>query len=314
MIHSIRETIEQTHGSEVLTSIGGFGGLFQPDFQPYDQPVLVSSTDGIGTKVLIALKTGIYDTVGRDLVNHCVNDIAVCGADPLFFLDYYATGNLDSSIGAQLVKGFAKACRENGIALIGGETAEMPDVYNDGKFDMAGTITGVVDRRKIIDGSQIKKGDVLLGFKSSGLHTNGYSLARRTLFSKYSVDDRVDELGGVLGEELLNIHKSYLNIIQKLRSHEGVHGFSHITGGGILDNTSRILPGGRSLHIDWDGWERPAIFNLIQKVGNVPESDMRRSFNLGIGLIVVVDASAKNEIEKIASKMDEEIILAGKVV
>jgi phosphoribosylformylglycinamidine cyclo-ligase len=314
MVKSIKQLISQTHGEEVLSPVGGFGGCFQPDLQAFGQPVLVSSTDGVGTKLLVALKARVYDTIGRDLVNHCVNDIAVCGADPLFFLDYISTGSLDFSMGTQLIKGFSTACQENGVALIGGETAEMPDVYSDGKFDIAGTITGVVDRKRMIDGRSIKKGDLLLGFKSSGLHTNGYSLARKVLFSEYDIDDSISELNSTLGEELLSVHKSYLSLIKKLRNHNGLHGFSHITGGGILGNTKRILPEGCSLEINWSEWKRPAVFDLIQKTGNVPEEDMRQSFNLGIGMIAVVNAEAQDEIIAIADENGEDIIYVGQVV
>lgn len=314
MVESMKELIEQTHGDEVLSAVGGFGGCFQPDLQAYRKPVLVSSTDGVGTKLLIALKAGIFDTIGRDLVNHCVNDIAVCGADPLFFLDYISTGSLDSAIGIQLIKGVATGCKESGVALIGGETAEMPDVYSGGKFDIAGTITGMVDRDRMIDGSRIKKGDLLIGFKSSGLHTNGYSLARKVLFSKYDIDEPIPELDSTLGEELLNIHTSYLPLIKKLRNHPGLHGFSHITGGGIPGNTKRILPEGDSLEVDWDAWKRPAIFQLIQKTGGVPEADMRQSFNLGIGLIAIIDASAKEEIGEAAAAHGEIAIPLGNII
>jgi phosphoribosylformylglycinamidine cyclo-ligase len=314
MVNSIKQLVSRTHGKEVLAPVGGFGGCFQPDLQGSKNPVLVSSTDGVGTKVLVALKAEIYDTIGRDLVNHCVNDIAVCGADPLFFLDYISTGSLDSSMGVQLIKGFSTACKENGVALIGGETAEMPDVYSNGKFDIAGTITGMVDRDQMIDGRNIKKGDLLLGFKSSGLHTNGYSLARKVLFSEYDIGDSIPELDSTLGEELLSIHKSYLSIIKKLRVHNGLHGFSHITGGGILGNTKRILPENCSLKINWNEWERPAIFDLIQETGNVPEEDMRQSFNLGIGMIAVIDSEAENEVNAIAAEIEEEVISVGQIV
>jgi phosphoribosylformylglycinamidine cyclo-ligase len=314
MVESMKQLVNKTHGTEVLAPLGGFGGYFQPDLRNYNNPVLVSSTDGVGTKVLVSLKAGVYDTIGQDLVNHCVNDIAVCGADPLFFLDYISTGALDTSIGMQLVKGIAAACKENSVALIGGETAEMPDVYSNGKFDIAGTITGVVDRDQIVDGSGIKKGDLLLGFKSSGLHTNGYSLARKVLFPKYDIHDSVPELGSTLGEELLSIHTSYLPVIKKLRKHPGLHGFSHITGGGILGNTRRIIPEGSSLKMEWNAWKRPPIFDLIQKTGSVPEADMLRSFNLGIGLIAIIDASAKDEISEAAAEQGESAILLGSVV
>lgn len=313
MVESIKDVVKETHGNEVLANIGGFGGFFKPSLDRYTDPVFVSSVDGVGTKLIVAFKTGIYDTVGQDLVNHCVNDIAVCGADPLFFMDYFSTGKLDQHVGYEVVKGFAKACKENGVALIGGETAEMPDIYSEGEFDLAGTIVGMIDRNKIIAGKAIKKGDKLIGFKSSGLHTNGYSLARKVLFSQYDVSDHVNELGTIVGEAMLSVHKSYLPLIKKLRGQEGVHGFSHITGGGIIGNTKRILPEGLTLQVDWDAWERPSIFKLIQEIGNVPEDDMRATFNLGIGLIAVVDADMENKITSQATEFGESPILLGTV-
>lgn len=313
MVESIKGLVQQTHGNEVLTGIGSFGGFFQPDLGSYEKPVFVSSVDGVGTKLIVAFKSKKYDTIGQDLVNHCVNDIAVCGADPLFFMDYFSTGTLDNEVGREVVKGFAKACKQNGVALIGGETAEMPDIYQEGEFDLAGSITGIVDENSIIDGSIIQPGDVLLGFKSSGLHTNGYSLARKVLFSVYDIDDYVDEFECTLAEEMLRVHKSYLPVIKTLRNEEGVRGFSHITGGGIEGNTNRILPDGLSLQINWDGWERPPIFKLIQKLGNVPEDDMRKTFNLGIGLIAVASPDEAEHIKETAKKTNEEIVKIGKV-
>lgn len=311
MVESIKGVVQETHSDAVLSNIGGFGGFFRPDLTGYEDPVFVSSVDGVGTKLIVAFKSGKFDTVGQDLVNHCVNDIAVCGADPLFFLDYFSTGKLKKEVGYQVVKGFAKACKENGVALIGGETAEMPDIYSEGEFDLAGTIVGMVDREKVINGKNIQKGDVLLGFPSTGLHTNGYSLARKVLFSEYEVDDQVEELGSTIGEALLAVHKSYLPIIRKLRDHEGVHGFSHITGGGIIGNTKRIVPDGLKIAVDWDSWDRPAIFKLIQEVGNVPEKDMRATFNLGIGMIAVVDTDQADDIIKRAKEAGEQPIKIG---
>jgi len=314
MVESIKGMVKETHSNAVLSNIGGFGGFFRPELTGYRDPVFVSSVDGVGTKLIVAFKTGRYDTVGQDLVNHCVNDIAVCGADPLFFLDYFSTGKLKKKVGYEVVKGFAAACRENGVALVGGETAEMPDIYDEGEFDLAGTIVGLVDRDKIIDGKQVKKGDVLLGFKSSGLHTNGYSLARKVLFSEYDVDDNVEELRSTLGEAMLAVHRSYLPLIKRLREEDGIHGFSHITGGGIVGNTRRIVPEGMNLEIDWKAWERPAIFELIKEIGNVPEDDMRATFNLGIGLISVVDPSSVERIKEIIRNTDEETVEVGRVV
>lgn len=314
MVESIKDVVKETHSDAVLSNIGGFGGFFRPDLSQYEDPVFVSSVDGVGTKLIVAFKTGKYDTVGQDLVNHCVNDIAVCGAEPLFFLDYFSTGKLEKEVGYQVVKGFATACKENGVALIGGETAEMPDIYSEGEFDLAGTIVGMVDRSKVINGEAIQEGDLLIGFPSTGLHTNGYSLARKVLLSKYGVNDRVEELGGTVGEAMLAIHKSYLPIIRELRDQEGVHGFSHITGGGIVGNTKRILPDNLKLDIDWDAWKRPPIFNLIKDLGNVPEEDMRATFNLGIGLIAVISPDAIDRVQKEAGIPSGEMVEIGEVV
>jgi len=305
--------VEETHRPEVISSIGGFGGLFQPDFSSYKKPVLVSSVDGVGTKLIVAFKAGIYDTVGQDLVNHCVNDIAVCGAEPLFFLDYFSTGKLEQNIAYDVIKGFSIACKQNGCALVGGETAEMPDIYSDGEFDLAGTVVGVVDRDRILNGSDIKKGDVILGVSGNGLHTNGYSLARNILFEKFDIDDHLPELGMSIGESLLQIHPSYLNMIRSLKTVEGVKGFAHITGGGIEGNSNRILPEGRKLAIDWSIWEWPAIFRLIQKEGNVPTDDMRQAFNLGIGLTVMVSPEKKDEIIKTHATDHFQIMEIGRI-
>ncbi|MAO66511.1 MAG: phosphoribosylformylglycinamidine cyclo-ligase [Balneola sp.] len=314
MVESIKGVVKDTHGPEVLHNIGGFGGFFKPDLGSYKKPVFISSVDGVGTKLIVAFKAGKYETVGQDLVNHCVNDIAVCGAKPLFFLDYFSTGKLEQHVGVDVVKGFAKACKENGVALIGGETAEMPDIYDTGEFDLAGTIVGIVDEDKVINGSDIQKGDVLLGFKSSGLHTNGYSLARKVLFSKYKVENYVEELGSTVGDELLKVHRSYLSLITELKELPGINGFSHITGGGIVGNTKRILPEGMKLDIDWDAWERPPVYNLIQEIGNVPEEDMQATFNLGVGLIAVVSESKVDAVKAKAEEFGEEVILVGSVV
>ncbi|MEX1062297.1 MAG: phosphoribosylformylglycinamidine cyclo-ligase [Balneolaceae bacterium] len=296
LIDSVKEIVKGTHNNQVLTNIGGFGALFAPDLSGYKEPVFVSSVDGVGTKLIVAFKAEKVDTIGKDLVNHCVNDIAVCGAKPLFFLDYFSTGRLNKETGYQVIKGFAEACRENSLALIGGETAEMPDLYKEGEFDLAGTIVGLVDRENLISGEKIRTGDKLIGISSSGLHTNGYSLARKVIFSKYGMDDFADELDMTIGEALLAVHKSYLSVIGKLKDLKGVNGFSHITGGGIEGNTRRILPDGLHLSIDWNSWKRPSLFELIQKTGNVPEKDMRATFNLGIGLVAVVSPAAEEDV------------------
>ncbi len=313
LVNSIKDLVKSTHNPSVLQNIGGFGALYLPDLSGYREPVLVSSVDGVGTKLKVAFRAEVYDTVGQDLVNHCVNDIAVCGAEPLYFLDYFSTGKLDNQIALEVIKGFTKACRENKCALIGGETAEMPDIYADGEFDLAGTIVGIVDRDRIFDGSRVQRGDVLLGLPSTGLHTNGYSLARKVLFDHYDVDTHVDELGCTIGEALLAVHRSYLTTIQYLSAVDGVHAFSHITGGGILGNTKRVIPDGYKLKVDWKAWDRPAIFKLIQKLGEVDETDMQSTFNLGIGLVVIVDTANIHKIRSLLKDQGEESMIIGMV-
>lgn len=314
LVDSIKDVVKNTHNANVLSNIGGFGGLFSADFSSMKEPVLVSSVDGVGTKLIVAFKAGKYDTVGQDLVNHCVNDIAVCGATPLFFLDYFSTGKLEKEVGFDVISGFAKACKENGVALIGGETAEMPDIYEKGEFDLAGTIVGVVDKSELITGSGIKEGDLLIGFKSSGLHTNGYSLARNVLFSKYEVNDFADELNCKIGEELLKVHRSYLSLIKELKTIKGVNGFSHITGGGLVGNTKRILPDNLKLDVNWDAWDRPPVYKLIQEIGQVPEEDMQATFNLGIGLVAVVSPDALDQVKMRVEEFGEDLIEIGTVI
>jgi phosphoribosylformylglycinamidine cyclo-ligase len=249
--------------------------------------VLVASTDGVGTKLKVAVMAGVHDTVGQCLVNHCVNDILACGARPLFFLDYFATGRLERGVARDVIKGIAQACGENGAALLGGETAEMPSIYADGDYDVAGTIVGVVDKPRIINGSQIRKGDVLIGLPSNGLHTNGYSLARAALFPTYSVDQFVEALGSTVGQALLKVHKSYLHAMSPVLDAGLAAGLSHITGGGIVGNTSRILAEGLGLEIAWGSWDVPPIFDLIKSAGSISDSEMQHVFNLGVGMIVV---------------------------
>lgn len=314
LVNSIKGMVKETHSDAVLSNIGGFGGFFRPDLTGFKKPVFVSSVDGVGTKLIVAFKAGKYDTVGQCLVNHCINDIAVCGATPLFFLDYFSTGKLEQHVGVEVIRGFATACKQNGVALIGGETAEMPDIYGEGEFDLAGTIVGIVDEDEVINGVGISEGDVLIGFKSSGLHTNGYSLARKVLFSEYDVNDYVEELGSTVAEELLQVHRSYLPLISALKGMDGVNGFSHITGGGMVGNTKRILPEGLALDINWDGWERPAVYKMIQEIGNVPEEDMQATFNLGIGLVTVVSSDAVEAVKAKAAELGEEVFEVGKVI
>ncbi|MEX2403674.1 MAG: phosphoribosylformylglycinamidine cyclo-ligase [Balneolales bacterium] len=313
MVNSIKGLTTQTHTPQVLNQIGGFGGFFRADFKSFEKPVLVSSVDGVGTKLIVAFRMKKYDTVGQDLVNHCVNDIAVCGAEPLFFLDYFSTGKLEQDMAYDVVKGFSTACKENGCALIGGETAEMPDIYSEGEFDLAGTIVGIVDESKIYDGSKVTSGDVLIGFPSTGLHTNGYSLARNVLFSKYEAGDYVQELKSTLGDALLKVHKSYLPLIRELKEFDSVHGFAHITGGGIPGNTSRIIPQGLEMEINWDAWEQPALFKLIQKLGKVPDDDMRESLNLGVGLVCIIAKDKMDDVLQWADKNNETVFKIGEV-
>ena len=265
LVNKIKPFVRSTFNSRVLTDIGLFGGFYDAKFDDYIHPILVSSTDGVGTKLKIAFLANKHNTVGQCLVNHCVNDILCCGAKPLFFLDYFATGKLKTEVAVDVISGFAIACKENNCALIGGETAEMPSIYSEGEYDISGTIVGIVDKEKIIDGKKIRKGDILIGLPSNGLHTNGYSLARAVLLKKYQVDTYLEELGETLGDSLLKIHKSYLKVIYRFIEENLINGISHITGGGILGNTNRIIPNGLQIKIDWDSWKIPSIFDLIQK-------------------------------------------------
>jgi phosphoribosylformylglycinamidine cyclo-ligase len=288
VVRRIRSLARDTYTPGVLSEIGSFGGLFQLNAAGVADPVLVSSADGVGTKLRVAFMTGDHRTIGRDLVNHCVNDILVQGAEPLFFLDYLATGRLQPDVAVQIVEGLAAACRENGCALLGGETAEMPGFYADGEYDVAGFIVGVVSRSRLITGREIGPGDVLIGVPSSGLHTNGYSLARRIAFERAGLrhDSRVDELGATIGEALLVPHRSYLPVLRPLLGRGVIKGMAHITGGGITDNLPRIFPEGVCAEIDRTAWEVPAVFQWLQRTGNVPDDDMLRTFNMGIGLII----------------------------
>ncbi len=288
-VRRIRALARGTFTGGVLSDIGSFGGLFRLDRDRYREPVLVSSADGVGTKLRVAFMTGRHDTIGGDLVNHCVNDILVQGAEPLFFLDYLATGRLSPAVAEQVVAGVARGCRENGCALIGGETAEMPGFYADGEYDIAGFIVGVVDRAKIIDGRAIEAGDALIALPSVGLHTNGYSLARQVFFetARMTPDTFAPELGTTVGEALLAPHRSYLGAVRPLLARGIVKGLAHITGGGITENLPRVLPEGCAAEIDLASWTVPPVFALIQRLGGVADNEMRRAFNMGVGLIVV---------------------------
>ena len=288
-VAKIRDMARSTFNERTLTEIGSFGGMFAGAFPEMAEPILVASADGVGTKLKLAFETGIHNTVGADLVNHCVNDILVQGARPLFFLDYFATGKLEPDVTASVVEGMARACRENGCVLLGGETAEMPSMYADGEYDLAGFIVGVVDKAKVIDGKTITPGDVVLGLPSNGLQTNGYSLARKLFFEVggYSVDSHIDELETTVGEALLATHQSFLPQIGPLLDSGVIKGLAHITGGGFLENIPRILPDGVSVEIKRGTWPEPPIFGVMQKLGNVSDNEMFRTFNMGIGMMVV---------------------------
>lgn len=288
-VQLMKTAVQATYGPEVLAGIGAFGGLFEASaLQGLNAPVLVASTDGVGTKTKIAAALGRYETIGADLVNHCVNDILVQGARPLFFLDYIAASRLNPEMVAQVVGGLAAACRAVGCALLGGETAEMPGVYEPGEFDLVGTIVGVVERQQIIDGQTIIPGDAIIGLASTGLHTNGYSLARR-VFEGWDLRAGVPELGQSLGEALLAPHRSYLAEVQQLAAARiTIKGMAHITGGGLIDNPPRILPAGVAVRLQRGSWPVPPLFHLIQQQGNIQEEEMARTFNLGLGMLVIV--------------------------
>ena len=292
-VRRIKSLARSTVVPGVLSEIGSFGGLFRLDRDRFQDPILVSSADGVGTKLKVAFLTGRHDTIGADLVNHCVNDILVQGAEPLFFLDYLAAGRICPTVAEQVVSGIAYACRENGCALLGGETAEMPGFYADGEYDLAGFIVGVVDRPKLIDGRAIAPGDLVIGLPSNGLHTNGYSLARRVFFDTlhWKPDTFVNELNATIGDALLASHRSYLAIVRPLLELQCIKGLAHITGGGITDNLPRILPDGCAAEIDRRAWPVPPIFTLLQERGRIATDEMFRAFNMGIGLIVVCTAA-----------------------
>jgi phosphoribosylformylglycinamidine cyclo-ligase len=297
-VRRIRSLARATFTSGVLSDIGSYGGLFQLDSARYRDPVLVSSADGVGTKLKVAFMTGRHDTVGGDLVNHCVNDILVQGARPLFFLDYLATGRLSPDVVERVVSGLARACLENGCALIGGETAEMPDFYADGEYDLAGFIVGAVEKSKVIDGRQVRAGDRLVAIPSAGLHTNGFSLARRVLFEEagFRPDTFVPELGTSVADALLAPHRSYLQVVGPLIDGGRVEGLAHITGGGITENLPRIMPEGCVAEIHVGSWRVPAIFSLLARLGEVEREEMFRTFNMGVGMIVVCRASDADDV------------------
>jgi phosphoribosylformylglycinamidine cyclo-ligase len=316
-IQRMRLIARGTFKKGVLTEIGSFGGLYDLTAAgPFKRPVLVSSTDGVGTKLKVAIQTGNHKTVGMDLVNHCVNDILVQGALPLFFLDYIAMGRVEGDLMLEVISGIARACRDAGCALIGGETAEMPDFYKPGEYDLAGFIVGVVEREQVIDGSRIASGDVLIGLPSSGLHTNGYSLARKIFFERRNLkaDSRVPELGRTVGEELLLVHRSYLPVLRGLIASGALYGMAHITGGGFTDNIPRILPRGVSARVDPGTWPVLPVFQYLKTEGRIGDEEMFRTFNMGIGMVLVVPLHREAEVAAHLDKMGEKHYRIGEIV
>jgi phosphoribosylformylglycinamidine cyclo-ligase len=313
--------LASTKRSGVIGKVGGFGGLFALDTRRFKQPILVSSVDGVGTKLKIAFAMDRHDTIGQDLVNHCVNDIAVLGAEPLFFLDYLGTGRLEPHVFTDIVRGFARGCAENRCALIGGETAQMPGFYRPGEYDVSGTIVGVVEMSRMLDGKAIRSGDALIGLASSGLHTNGYSLARRILFEKLrlKLSSRLPGLKETLGDELLKVHVSYGLLVQKLlrRFNPGratlIKGLAHITGGGFIDNLPRILPAKCDAIIHKSSWELPPIFQLLREKGGVDESELFQVFNMGIGMVIIVDGEKADTLLRFIRRSGQPAWLIGEI-
>lgn len=311
----IKYLAQKTFTRSVLSDIGSFGGLFSLG-QKYRDPVLVSSADGVGTKLKVAFEMNLHHTVGADLVNHCVNDIAVQGATPLFFLDYFASGRLDPEVTEKVVSGLADACRQNGCALIGGETAEMPGFYSDGEYDIAGFIVGVVERDRIITGATVEVGDTIIGLPSNGLHTNGYSLARKLFFelARYTPETFVSEIKNKAGAELMRTHKSYWPVMRRLIEADAVAAMAHITGGGITENLPRVLPKGTSAQIQLGSWPVLPVFTHLQKLGNVDQDEMMRTFNMGIGMILVVSPKKFKRMQTILDRVNEKSYTIGRVV
>lgn len=311
----IKYLAQKTFTRSVLSDIGSFGGLFALGAK-YRDPVLVSSADGVGTKLKIAFAMNLHQTVGADLVNHCVNDIAVQGAMPLFFLDYFASGKLDPEVAEKVISGLADACRQNGCALIGGETAEMPGFYADGEYDIAGFIVGVVERERIVSGERVEIGDVIIGLPSTGLHTNGYSLARKLFFevARYTPETFVSEIKNKAGAELMRTHKSYWPVVRRLIEADAVNAMAHITGGGITENLPRVLPKGTAANIQLGSWPVLPVFAHLQKLGNVDQEEMLRTFNMGIGMILVVPANKFKRVQTILDRVNEKGYTIGRIV
>ena len=314
-VEKIKRLARSTFDMRTLSEIGSFGGMFDVAFPGMTAPVLVASADGVGTKLKVAFMTGVHDTVGRDLVNHCTNDILVQGARPLFFLDYVATGSLSPDVVVSVVDGIARGCRENNCVLLGGETAEMPGMYAEGEYDVAGFIVGVVDRAKVIDGSRVEPGDAVFALPSAGLHTNGYSLARKLFFevAGYSVDTRVEELGTTIGDALLRPHLSYLRPLEGLLDTGVIKALAHVTGGGLLENVPRVLPEGTAVRIERGSWPVPPVFQLMQKIGNVAEAEMFRTFNMGVGMVVICSQSDAETVRHHFDSPGSECFLIGRV-
>jgi phosphoribosylformylglycinamidine cyclo-ligase len=327
---TLPQLLASTHRPEVMGKVGGFGGLFALDLKKYRQPVLVSSVDGVGTKLKLAFAMDKHDTIGQDLVNHCVNDIAVLGAEPLFFLDYLGTGKLEPKVFTDIIRGFAKACAENNCALVGGETAQMPGFYQPGEYDVSGTIVGVVEKAGMIDGKSVRPGDAVIGLEASGLHTNGYSLARKIFFEKLKMKPktRVAELGNTIGDELLKVHVSYGPLVQKLlkkfngavgRAGRGarrstVRAIAHITGGGFVDNIPRVLPKNCDVLIRKGTWDVLPIFQIIERKGGVPEPELYQVFNMGVGMTIIVAGDKADEVLKFVKTQGQKAWMVGEVV
>jgi phosphoribosylformylglycinamidine cyclo-ligase len=312
----IKYLAHKTFTRGVLSEIGGFGGLFAVDKAKYLDPVLVSSVDGVGTKLKIAFEMQLHSTIGGDLVNHCVNDILVQGAAPLFFMDYLATGKLEPPIAEQVVEGIADACKHNGCALIGGETAEMPGFYPDGEYDLAGFIVGVVNRERIITGKNVQIGDIVLGLPSNGLHTNGYSLARKLLFevAHYSPETYVNEIKNKVGNELMRTHKSYWPSLKKLLDADCISALAHITGGGITENLPRVLPRGTAAAIELGSWPVLPIFEHLQQLGNVEQDEMLRTFNMGLGMLLIIPSAKFKKVHTFLERVGEKAYTVGRII
>ena len=315
-VDMIKPIVKSTFRPEVVTDLGGFGGLFALNKDKYEEPILISGTDGVGTKLKVAFDTGVHNTIGIDAVAMCVNDVLVNGAEPLFFLDYLAVGKLEPEQVAQVVEGVAEGCRQAGCALIGGETAEMPGFYTPGEYDVAGFTVGIVDKKKMIDGSTIKEGDVVLGLPSSGLHSNGYSLARKVMFEKagYKPEDKVELLGTTVGEAMLKPTRIYVKTVLGMLEKAEVKGMAHITGGGFLENIPRVLPDDVDVIIEEGSWPVPPIFSLIESIGNIEKKEMYRTFNMGIGYVIITDQANAMKICDYMSEIKEEVYLIGMIV